>query len=354
MGALTPTSPTLLLVEDDSAHALLMREHLRGVVGRMETVHSRAQAERALSRASFDLAVVDLTLPDGSGFEIQEQLRLERDAPLLVFVTADERPESAVRALESGAAGYLIKRPGFPEALTRKIREVLRPDIAMQSVADESLERDVSERALALLHQFGKELFWIRAHAQRLERVVTSNQQAARSAQGIRELSESMSSSANELLDQRKGSESSSRQRQLSAVVDAAIRSVSRIHGRGRVITSLDSLASRSRVDGRLEGILVDLLDNALRASPPHVPVRIGSLPGERAGLQVIDAGIGMSAETLRRCCDLGFTTRSREGGKGIGLALSKRAVEGLAGELVIDSDLGSGTTITIWLPGIG
>ncbi len=68
--------------------------------------------------------------------------------------------------------------------------------------------------------------------------------------------------------------------------------------------------------------------------------------------ISVKDNGIGMSAQTKRRIFDPGFSTKKR--GWGLGLALAARIIEEYHGGRlkVIYSELGSGTTIGIWLPG--
>ncbi len=117
--------PKILLVEDDHGQALLIEESLSLFGGQTDHVQSRAEADDALGRSDFDLVILDIELPDGTGFEIQESLRQRGNAPPLLFVTCDELPENAVRALEAGAAGYVVKRPSFPEKLTKKVSELL-------------------------------------------------------------------------------------------------------------------------------------------------------------------------------------------------------------------------------------
>lgn len=87
------------------------------------------------------------------------------------------------------------------------------------------------------------------------------------------------------------------------------------------------------------------LLDDTRRGTPDHVPI------GPWVVLSVIDAGVGVAADALPQLFHPFFTTR--EVGRGLGLALA--AVHGIiaqsAGYCTIDSVVGQGTTVRLWMP---
>jgi DNA-binding NtrC family response regulator len=115
----------ILLVEDDPTHALLMTERLRSMASRIEHVPTCRDARRALDREDFDLVLLDLGLPDGSGFDLQGWLAERRDERAVVFVTSDDLAEHAVRALRSGACHYVVKRPNYLEQVAEAVSEAL-------------------------------------------------------------------------------------------------------------------------------------------------------------------------------------------------------------------------------------
>jgi len=118
-------SARVLLVEDDTAHALLMRETLEGLGGRIEHARTQSAALAALERRTFDVVVLDAGLPDGSGFEIQAQIRAREGAPPIVFVTSDDLAEHAIDAVRAGAAHYVIKRPSYLDQMREAVCDVL-------------------------------------------------------------------------------------------------------------------------------------------------------------------------------------------------------------------------------------
>jgi signal transduction histidine kinase len=67
--------------------------------------------------------------------------------------------------------------------------------------------------------------------------------------------------------------------------------------------------------------------------------------------VQVRDTGCGISAEVRRRIGEPFFTTKPPGQGTGLGLSLTKRFFEDHSGDLRIESQLGVGTTVFMWLP---
>lgn len=99
----------LLVVEDDvvlqlSLTAVLRREGLT-ILG----ARTLAEARMLLMREHPTVVLLDVNLPDGSGFEILEQLRNEPDSPLVIVSTASDSLATAVEALRLGAFDFLTK-----------------------------------------------------------------------------------------------------------------------------------------------------------------------------------------------------------------------------------------------------
>jgi len=103
--------------------------------------------------------------------------------------------------------------------------------------------------------------------------------------------------------------------------------------------------------------ILVNLLGNAVKFSPAGGVVRLAvSRAEDRLRMSVIDHGVGIPADQLERIFEpfhqVGDPSHaSREGGTGLGLSIVKALVERNAGVVSVESELGLGTTISVWLP---
>lgn len=77
---------------------------------------------------NYDLAILDLNLPEMDGLEVCQQLRSEKPNLPILILTARERLEDRVLGLDLGADDYLVKPFHFDE-LTARIRAILRRDL---------------------------------------------------------------------------------------------------------------------------------------------------------------------------------------------------------------------------------
>ncbi len=115
----------LLLVEDDGALARVVRRGLVEEGHAVDHVTDLVDARHALAEQAYDLAIVDLGLPDGDGLELCRELRAAgREIPVMVL-TARDGLSDKVAGLDAGADDYLTKPFDFPE-LTARIRALLR------------------------------------------------------------------------------------------------------------------------------------------------------------------------------------------------------------------------------------
>jgi Response regulators consisting of a CheY-like receiver domain and a winged-helix DNA-binding domain len=114
----------ILLVEDDRTIVMGLEYTLRQEGYGVTACYNAAQARRAISDARFDLALLDLSLPDGSGYDLCKAIRGQGDTPV-VFLTACDEEVNIVMGLDMGADDYITKPFRIRELLSR-LRTVLR------------------------------------------------------------------------------------------------------------------------------------------------------------------------------------------------------------------------------------
>lgn len=124
-----PTQPTILVVEDDSDLANLIRFCLvrEGFEVRQAADGEQAQQEFALPQRP-DLVVMDVMMPYRNGYELLADLRQRpawNQVPV-IMLTGRGREEDVVQGLNLGASDYLTK-PFRPSELVARIRKLLRP-----------------------------------------------------------------------------------------------------------------------------------------------------------------------------------------------------------------------------------
>lgn len=117
----------------------------------------------------------------------------------------------------------------------------------------------------------------------------------------------------------------------------------------------LDHQASLPSLHGnpeRLASALTNLIDNALRVSPPGAPVHVSTREeGDSLRIEIRDQGPGISPGNLARIWDRFFTTHREHGGTGLGLAIVKAVVEAHGGHVGVRSEPGKGSLFWVQLP---
>lgn len=105
---------------------------------------------------------------------------------------------------------------------------------------------------------------------------------------------------------------------------------------------------------GKLQQVFLNLVQNAVEAVPDGGDVTVAAVPREEGGVpgwavRVSDNGCGIAPEDLEKLFTPFFTRKDR--GTGLGLAICHKIVEAHCGRIEMDSELGVGTTFTVWLP---
>lgn len=141
----------VLLIEDERELA----ETLRGALERerfvVDVVDSLDFAKEAALQASFDLALLDRTLPDGDGLSLVAVLRDNNPGIVIIVLSARSHVADRIDGLDKGADDYLIKPFSFDEMLAR-IRAVRRrpADLAGEVIQAGALVYDLANDEMSV------------------------------------------------------------------------------------------------------------------------------------------------------------------------------------------------------------
>lgn len=115
---------SLLIVEDEPRYLDSTRMLLSHVVDSIDTALNGAQAFSKLDKREYDVALLDLHLPDANGHEIMAWLRAHQPHCRIIIASADDQIESAIKSLRMGAYDYL-RKPYEPEELIQTMRNAV-------------------------------------------------------------------------------------------------------------------------------------------------------------------------------------------------------------------------------------
>ena len=124
-GLTAQSAARILLVEDDPTIADTAAESLRQQGVRVDIARTRVQASAAADSTRYDLIILDICLPDGSGLDLLRRWRAGDRATPVIALTARGGIEDRIQGLDAGADDYIAK-PFELRELAARVRAVLR------------------------------------------------------------------------------------------------------------------------------------------------------------------------------------------------------------------------------------
>jgi len=115
---------SVLIVDDDAA----VRKTLSSILSQagyvVETRQNGKEALKAVEGEYFDVALIDIQLPDIKGVELLSRLKMKQPKMITIIVTGYPSVDNAIKALNEGADGYILK-PFDPAQLLETIKKIL-------------------------------------------------------------------------------------------------------------------------------------------------------------------------------------------------------------------------------------
>ena len=392
--------PKILVVNDDAASLLALTSLLDqwAEQSRYEVITARSGQEALRQVLLHDFAVIllDVNMPGMDGFETAETIHQRpRSADIpIIFVTAFVADElDRLKAYQKGAVDFLFT-PVIPQVLQAKVsvfvalatkNEELRQQAAKLSqrtteltATNKRLVREMEERRnverkshakdefLAMLgHELRNPLSAITSAASLIGLPGATAETIARARSIIQRQSHHLSHIVDDLLDLSRAMSGKILLNRQPVDMGPLLRGsfeTFRATGRTREYTVELDTHPDCWVEGdatRLEQISSNLIDNALKYTPPggHIDL-VARVEGEDTVITVRDNGVGIGSDLLPHVFDVfvqGTDSIDRaQGGLGIGLSLVRRLVELHGGTVSAHSDgVGRGSTFMIRLPRI-
>ncbi len=127
----------ILFLEDDDAIGMGLKYSLEKEGYEVTHTCSLSEAKTKWTPGNFDLAIIDINLPDGNGYDLCKLIKSSEDIPV-IFLTAADAEVNVVMGLEMGADDYICKPFRINELMAR-IRTVLRRSVKAKDTAAASV-----------------------------------------------------------------------------------------------------------------------------------------------------------------------------------------------------------------------
>jgi two-component system, NtrC family, sensor histidine kinase HydH len=365
MNPLPHPRPRVLLVDDNSAFLDNLRELLQdagyGVEGAKNCREARRQAE-----AGFDVALVDLRLPDGDGTALARELKEKVPESEIVLLTGYATLETAVAAVRAGACAYLMK-PCAPSELLVTLEQAMR-QVRLQAEKRELARRaQVTEKLAAvgtmtagLSHEIRNPLNAAALQLSVLERRVRrlSEELQPGLLQPLLLVRDEIRRLDHILEDFLQFARPRDFKPEPVEVGPLLQRVVDLMEGQAdtrRVRLELDEESARpvppvAAEEERLRQVLINLTLNALEATPTGGRVRLtAGTEGDHVWITVDDTGPGVPVEIRDRLFEPFFTTKAQ--GSGLGLSIVHAIVTQHGGTLEVGNSPEGGARFVLRLP---
>ena len=356
----------ILVVDDTQAIRYSVTRALKNV-GYEVIESTTGHAGIELSKTNPDLIILDIQLPDMTGYQVVEKLSQDPETasiPIIHISATNISNEDQALGLEGGADAYLL-HPIDPILLVATVRAVLRMRKAEKqlrtAVAQLELQRELREQFVSsLTHDLRTPLTAARMNAQMVTRNLNNVSMLMKHSSRLIENVDRANQMIEDLLDAnriRAGEEIplNLSECNLKGILHECIENLTAIYG-ARFEIDVDSSANGYWDCEHLSRAIDNLCSNAIKYGDPHEKIRIKAAETQNeVVLAISNRGNVLSAaeqktifENYKRTPD---AIQSGRRGWGLGLTLVKGFAKSHGGSVSVESNLQEGTTFSIRLP---
>jgi two-component system, cell cycle sensor histidine kinase and response regulator CckA len=370
----------ILVVDDDpQAEPLiemaLAEAHFARV---LEVVGTATEGLRRIEDDEHDVYLVDYRLPDGNGLELIHEAKAHGATKPFILMTGFGSGDIDEAALREGVADYVEKHL-VATHLERSIRYAVRDwqaDRALRDREDQLRQAQKMEAigrlAGGVAHDFNNLLTAIIGYTDVVSERLTADEQTRRDVGEIRKAADRAAALTRQLLAFGRKQFLHPEVLDLNDTVNGLMQMLPRVLGEhNQTLARLSPGLWRVTADpSQMEQVLVNLVLNGRDAMPMGGTITIETAnvdltaariasdavtlpPGPYVMLSVSDTGTGMDADTRAHAFEPFFTTKPKGKGTGLGLATVYGIVDQSGGAITIQTALGHGTSVRIYLPAV-
>jgi signal transduction histidine kinase len=362
----------ILLIDDDEDDFIVLRDLFKDIRGSKYKVTWKASYDEGLQEllsSNYDACLLDYRLGEHTGLELLLAAQKNKVKCPIVFLTGHGDFELDIRAMQSGAADYLVKGQITAQVLERAVRYSMKHayDVEELQKSQEQVLRQDRLASLGLLasslaHEIGTPLGIIRGRAELASSGKMTEDRIKENMNLIVTQIDRISVLVKSLLNLARGNQSEhSTAVNLSGIIADLKNLISHELERKNILFEIemkDGLSVRAE-SGPLTQVFLNLLVNSVfaieevqkkDAGKKH-KINIDVIEGaKQVQIRFKDTGCGISDANLSKLFQPFCTTKEIGVGTGLGLATSYKLVQSWGGRIEVASRVNEGTTFTISL----
>ncbi len=374
----------VLVVDDEKEIRAFLSRALSRLGGfHVELAVSGEEALCKLEKEPFDLVLTDLKMPKMDGLQLIAEIAKSKPETLTIMMTGHGTIDSALEAMKLGASDYITKPLNLDEMILR-LRKVLEEKQRFVRLKDFADQLEKTNLELRKIDSMKSEFVSVASHELRTPLAAIKNAVQLMLSGKTGEVNENqkqflsmaerninrLTNILNDLLDLSRIESGKIELKfeniKLQEIIELAASSL-RPHADVKSIQIDVEIPQPLPViygdQEKIEQILTNLIGNAIKFTSDRGKILISAKRphiekggyGNTVAISVKDTGIGIPAEHLDAIFEKfhqveGSLHRSVSG-TGLGLAITKGLVEAQQGEIVVESEIGKGSTFTFTLP---
>ena len=375
--------PRILICDDDPRMTDSIKAILDNGIYQLQATNSPRHALTLIHADSPDLVLLDVMMPEMSGFELLDAVDRERCDATFIVVTGEASVDSAIKAIRKGATDYL-RKPFEPDELVIRVEKALdQRRMKRDNVCFEAEKRNLQNQlrqsqkmeaigtlAGGIAHDFNNVLSIILGNTELALADMPNGQAARLNLERILTASLRAREMIQQLLSFSRKEESGRKALRLNSVVNDSLKLM-----RASLPTNIaiecdvcDADCTAIADATQMHQIMFNLCTNAAHAMEPDggmLTVRLepvtldgaaaaeidGLVPGDYARIVVADTGHGIDKEIIERIFEPYFTTKDTGKGTGMGLSVVHGITKSNGGAIQAFSQPGHFTEFHLYLP---
>ncbi len=357
----------------------------------VSAVHNANDAIEIFAKNSFDVALIDINLPDYDGRDLLRQF-LKQDPELLVaMITGQNSAQDAVIALREGAFGYFTK-PFALEEIIHDVKDAIEKrslsrklKISQAQVIQQEKMAIIGQLAAGVAHEINNPVGFInsnlttlRKYFCRLQEFISAQDAALQNspATGLEELRKNLKinyilSDTDDLINESQDgaeritkivqdlklfSRQDSGQKEMADINEIIASALNiawnELKYKCTINKNLADLPMTLCSPQKLSQVFINILVNGAHAIAKNGEINIGSRQdGNNIIITITDTGCGMPEEVAAKIFDPFFTTKEAGKGTGLGMSVAAEIIKNHEGCIEVESTPGKGTTFRVIIP---